>query len=338
MNPGTAARLCDPALLAVREGHMARLSALFEGQRGPVGLWGLLGTSGADPYREPDRWLDECLDDLARQADRAADAEVFRPLVIEYGIYGVRFVDALFGARVYLADGNWWGDGVAGPVGALERPDLDRCEAWALARQVAEAFVAWGVTVPLFGLPTLSSALNIALNLYGEAFLTAMLTEPEAARHDLAVINDLIADLHRWYLERLPLEQLQPVIAFQRTQPPGFGQLCGCTCHLLSGQQYRDLVAPFDSALLETYPNGGMIHLCGSHTQHIETWRGMPSLRAVQLNDRAAEDLPAYFEGLRNDQVIYLNPTETMHPARALEITGGGRLVIVEDPAQRVGP
>ena len=41
--------------------------------------------------------------------------------------------------------------------------------------------------------------------------------------------------------------------------------------------------------------------------------------------------LEAYFHGLRHDQVIYLYPTETMTVQRALEITGGRRLVLVAD-------
>ena len=161
--------------------------------------------------------------------------------------------------------------------------------------------------------------LNVAVNLYGEDFLVA-LTRPDAARHDLAVINRLLCDLHQWYRAHLPVAQLQAVVAAGRCQPPGHGQLCGCTTHLLSAEVYREFIAPLDDALLSVYPHGGMIHLCGVHTQHLPVWREMASLRAVQLNDRAAEDLEAYFRGLREDQVIYLNPTPTMTVARALAI------------------
>ena len=71
-----------------------------------------------------------------------------------------------------------------------------------------------------------------------------------------------------------------------------------------------------------------MIHLCGSHAQHIENFRNMKSLRAVQVNDRAAEDLELYFKGLRDDQILYLCPCPGMTIERAMEITGGRRLVI----------
>jgi hypothetical protein len=71
-----------------------------------------------------------------------------------------------------------------------------------------------------------------------------------------------------------------------------------------------------------------MIHLCGSHAQHLPVFRNMKSLHAVQVNDRAAEDLQLYFDGLREDQVIYLNPCAGMTIDKAMEITGGRRLVL----------
>lgn len=46
------------------------------------------------------------------------------------------------------------------------------------------------VKLPLFGLPTLSSALNIMVNLYGEEALVAMLDDEEAAMHDLKLYLD----------------------------------------------------------------------------------------------------------------------------------------------------
>jgi hypothetical protein len=57
----------------------------------------------------------------------------------------------------------------------------------------------------------------------------------------------------------------------------------------------------------------------------------MKSLRAVQLNDRAALDLEAYFHGLRDDQIIYANLFDGMPLEKVLEITGGERVVIVGD-------
>ena len=333
MKSDTIARLSDRSLLEARTRHFDRLRAVYSGKslEQVFVVWGILGESGTDPYADPEQWVEDCLDSLADDCLVLLDSNTFRPLVVEYGIYGVRFIDKLLGADPYLKDGNWWSDGLDRPVGALAYPDLAGDETWCLARRAARKFASSGAKAVLFGLPTIASALNVAVNLYGERFLAAALATPEAARHDLFVINRLLYDLHAWYLDTLPLEQLQPVIAFQRTQPPGYGQLCGCSTHLVSAELYEDFLAPLDRDLLSVYPRGGMIHLCGAHTQHISVWRRMEELRAVQLNDRASEDLEAYSEGLREDQVIYLNPTETMTAERAVAITGGRRLVVVAD-------
>jgi hypothetical protein len=333
MKNETRAKLSDPELLAARETHLSRLRSLYSGQTldNAFFLNGICGGSSVSPYEDPERWIDGALDSLAEQSERLTDPVVFRPLVVEFGPYGVHFIDRIFGAHVYYKDDQWWVDCLGSPIGELEYPDLDTSDTWRLAQMLARAFVAREVTVPMFGLATLSSSLNIAVNLYGEEFLLSMLTHPGAAHHDLKVINKLICDLHRWYLENVPIEQLQPVVAAGRCQPSGFGQLCGCTCHLLPADMYDEFVAPLDDELLSVYPNGGMIHLCGAHMQHVSTWREMKSVRAIQVNDRASEDLEIYFGELRDDQTIYLNPTATMTVERAMKITGGRRTVFVAD-------
>ena len=339
MKASTKARLTDPKLLAAREGHMRRLAAMYGGERlqQPFVLCGYCGKGQADPYIDPEQWVVEALDDLAANGDKLLDAVVFRPLAIEFDPYGVHFVDHIFGAEVFQVDSGmgaeygWQAHYLDQPVGRLEPPDLDNDPTWALVRRVTEAFVSAEVTVPLFGLPVIASPLNIAVNLYGENILLAMVADPEAAHHDLGVINDLLCRLHRWYQAHLPAAQLQPTVAAGRTQPPGFGQLCGCTTQLVSARQYGHFIAPLDEALLSVYAGGGMIHLCGAHTQHIPIWRSMKALRAVQMNDRAIDDLATYYADLRDDQMLYCNPYDQMSVAQILEITRGHRTVICAD-------
>lgn len=341
MKASTKTTLSRPELLAAREAHFARLRALFEGQTLPVPFTvsGTYGRAECDPYEEPERWVEQALDDLAARADVLLDPGVFRPLVIEFGPYGVHFVDRMLGAEVFDLDGtpNWQVRCLDTLVGTLKAPSLEADPTWRLARRMAGSFVESGVTLPLFGLPTIGSALNIAINLYGQEFLVSMIEAPVAAQHDLQVINQTLCALHRWYRERIPAEQLQPVIGAYRTQPSGYGQICGCSTQLLSSQMYRDYVAPLDDALLRVYPHGGMIHLCGHHTQHISTWREMKSLRAVQFHHPAAADLAEYFEGLRDDQMLYVNTCEEAPAEWVLEITGGERTVVVVDPRGQEG-
>ncbi len=218
-------------------------------------------------------------------------------------------------------------------IGRLPVPDLETDETWDRARSFATAFVSREVSVPLFGMPVIAGALTVAVSIYGARFLEVLLADPTAAEHDLRIINGVTRQLYRWYHDHVPAQQLQQVGSASRCMPPGHVSVYGCTTHLISEQLYRDCVAPLDEEVLSTSTSGGLIHLCGEHCRHIGTWREMASLRAVQLNNRASEDLEQYFTGLRDNQVIYLHPTDTMTVRRALSITGGRRIVIVSDGA-----
>ena len=322
----------EAALVAHRDRWFDKLQQVFDGTyREPIAfvLDGVRGRGACDPYVEPERWVDECMTDIAAQrAQLAANEEKFVPVCVEFGLYGVHYIDRILGSHVYFKAGQWYNDYLTSPIGELKDPDLEHDETFLLSLRAARRFAEVGGELALFGLPTIASALNIAINLYGQEILMAMLEEPEAARADLETINRTLIRIHRAFGEILPPHRLQPVISWARTQPPGYGQICGCSTQLLSGSLYRDMIADLDEDVLGVYPHGGMIHLCGSHAQHIETFRNMKTLRAVQVNDRAAEDLQLYFEGLREDQILYLNPCAGMTVERAMEITGGRRLVI----------
>jgi len=336
MDPSTIDTLRDPSLVAVRGTHFARLERLFAGEApdAPFFLCGIAEvTEDAGADWEP--WLDAALDRLAQQAGRARDEHVFRPLCVNYNPRGVHFIDDLFGADVFrMEDGSWQVHYLVTPVGELSRPDLNAHPSWQAAMALTQAFLGRDVPGVLFGLPTIASALNIAVNLYGQAIILAMLTEPDAARHDLRVINDLLCDLHWWYRATVPEWQLQCIVPQGRCQPPGFGQVCGCTTQLLSPGLYEEFIAPLDAELLSVYQRGGMIHLCGAHTQHIPCWRESPAFRAFQTNDRASEDLEEYYRGLREDQILYVNPTETTPVDQIVHLTQGRRVVLPADPGE----
>lgn len=332
MNSNIKAILNNTELLAAQDAHFISLERLFalEANEDPFFLDGY-EIYETNPDKDPCVWVDESLVKLSEHAEKILDPDVFRPLCLEFGPYGVHFIDKLFGADVFRQDEQWYNLYLKNPVGELSYPDLEKDTTWTFAKNVAFEFIRHEVKLPLFGLPTIASPLNVAVNLYGEKILLALLEEPEKAMHDLEIITKLQCDLHKWYIDNLPAKQLQPVVSGWRTQPYGYGQICGCTTQLVSSDMYRDYIAPLDDKLLSVYPNGGMIHICGSHTQHIPVWREMRSLRAVQVNDRAALDLEEYFNELRKDQIIYLNPCEVMDIDKALKITNGQRIVIISD-------
>ncbi|MFC1736988.1 hypothetical protein ACFL1X_12800 [Candidatus Hydrogenedentota bacterium] len=330
MKPDTQSILCDHDLLEVRDMHFDRLDRLFAGEelRRPFVLQGINGASDTDPYKEPEKWVDEVLDSLAGHASELKDEDVFRPLCVMFRPYCLYFIEPMFGARMYRHGTQWWAERLESRVGHLGPPDLKNDETWALAKRIVARFLKCEVTVPLFSMPTIQGALNTAVDLYGERFLLAMLEEPKAALHDLKIINNTLIEIGRWYIDNLPMRQLQGTLANVRCQPPGYGQIYGCSSHLVSAELYRDLVVPLDDELLSVYPNGGMIHLCADHVRHIPAWRETQSLRAIQVNDQPSDELEEYFKGLRDDQMIYVHPTQTMTVERAVNITSGKRTVI----------
>ena len=330
----------EKKLVETRDRWFDKLQQMFDGTyREPIAfvLDGVRANGVCDPYREPEQWVDECMRDIAEnKAKLILNEDKFVPVCVEFGLYGVHYIDRIFGSNVYFKSGQWYNDYLTTPIGELKDPDLEHDETFQLSLRAAKRFAEVGGDFALFGLPTIASTLNIAINLYGQEILMAMLEEPEAARADLETINRTLIRIHKAFMDILPQKQLQPVISWGRTQPPGYGQVCGCSTQLLSGELYREMVADLDDAVLATYEHGGMIHLCGSHAQHIETFRNMKSLKAVQVNDRAAEDLQLYFDGLREDQILYLCPCKGMTVERAMEITGGKRLVINAHLNERV--
>lgn len=344
----------DPRLVENRIKWFERLRNVFDGPyerhfvlSGCIGRHkGSLGCPDLDDiyHNDPEQAIEIGLEDLAKQMEAAGDRmeRMFIPFALEADWYGVHFVDKIFGADVFYNTEvrQWYNRYLKTPIGELVRPDLENNETWRQARAYAEAFLALDLSVPLLGTPVLSSPLNIAINLYGPEFLVAMIGEPEAARHDLAVINDLIIDLHRWYLAHVPLDRLQPTVVPWRTQPAGFGQLCGCSTHLISPMMYEEMIMPLDDQLLAQWPHGGMIHLCGSHRHLIPLFASMPHLRSVQLNDLASDQLEEYVKGLREDQVIYFSPSQNMSFEESLKVSRGKRMVYVgnfEEIAWREG-
>jgi hypothetical protein len=331
--------LNDQEYITIRDQWLKKLKNKFEGKEGEGPGRTILAVNGfaaesKDPgliYGDPEAWVVECLEQSAERIGETRSETMFKPLCIETAFYGVHFTDKIFGAEVFFYDDQWYSRKLPVPVGLLEYPDMERNPLWQTAKRAASAFIGHNVKLPLFGLPTIGSALNAGVNLLGEEILTSMALEPELAMHDLTVINDVLCDMHRWYMSVVPTAQLQPVISWNRTQPPGYGQLCGCSTQLISAEMYKDMVAPLDETLLGIYPNGGMMHLCGAHTHLIPAFREMRNLRAVQINDKAACELQYYFEGLRDDQIIYLNPCDEMPVKKALEITKGKRLVIADN-------
>ncbi len=329
------AYLNDVSLIAERDMWLKRMSDIFDGRENEYNsqkvftLHGVVPRpkNGSNLYTDPEDWVIECLETM--YAERAANRlEGFTPICISYPAYGVHYVDKILGGDVKFHAGQWNTEYLKTPIGSLEMPDLDKNELWQCTKRAVETFLDADVKLPLQATPVFASALNILINLYGQDGFIAMYEDEDAVRHDLGVINELIRTMHRWFINTVPREQLQACAPWSRCQPQGYGQLCGCTMQLLGADLYREYIADLDDAILGEYENGGMIHLCGTHTQHIDTFRKMKNLRALQLNDRAVEHLPNYLEGIRDDQVLYVTPCPTMSLEKIMEISKGKKIIL----------
>jgi len=330
-------RLADPRLSRAQRRHRERLNRLFAGERldEPFFLRGISTGSTASEV-DPESLVVDAICALADRAADATDERLFRPLLLCYNPHEVHFIDDLFGAEVFWHEisRGWQVRSWKRPAGSLEPPDLAASESWRLVREVAEVFVQIAPQNVSLVTPTFSSPVNIIINLYGDPVLADMLDRPDAVRRDLRVITDVIGTCHQWFLDRVPMEALQPIAAGGRFQPPGRGQVCGCANQLLSPGLYAELFAEFDSEILGLYPRGGMIHLCGAHAQHIPTWRGMETLASVQLNDRAADDLELYYDGLRDDQLLYVHECASVSVDLITATTEGGRRTVIVPEAR----
>ena len=327
------ASLSDPELVAIRNAHFDRMEAVFDGRdrcKLPMGMFGYGNMSEVALGDDPVEKAILALEETAEHIVRAADTKIFHPIFVSPGLHGVSFVDRILETELTRMP-DWQALYLESPVGTLEYPDLAHNEMWQLATDFYSALVESAVTLPVFGTPCLSSALNEATNLYGEKFLLAMAIDTSAARRDLELINDVLVVLHGWFRRNIPEQQLGVAALSVRTMPPGYGHIDGCSTHLISGDMYRDVVSDLDEALLAIHPKGGMVHLCGRHTQHIDSWRAMKSVRVIQLSWPAEEDLETYFDNLRVNQIFYAGPCRDMSMDRIMQATGGHRLIIAAD-------
>ena len=320
--------LSDPELLEIQAKHFADMESVYDGTNArPFVLSGFYGGTGNPADGPMEEQLARALDDLAAQAELMRDERIFRPLCFDVSTYGEGFAEYLFG----LPDlGPNAGElpRLDTPVGTLDPPPLDTCPAWQNAKTQTEMFMELELPVPLFSGSYITSPLVEAVNLYSEAFLIATLQDTDAAMHDLRVLCDVQVQMRKWYVDNVPVEQLQWVAPRLRGTPVGMSQIDGCTAQLVSPELYAEMIAPLDAGSLMVAPRGGMIHICGYHSHHLPTWRDADWLRALQLSGDAMTDLPLYHKELRNDQVTYVSPHATMELEQIMEVTGGKRTII----------
>jgi hypothetical protein len=335
MKPETYEILNDPELITIRDDYFRRMQDVYDGTNDGQKPFILSGLT--PPCEVPEgATLEEAMhlgfDAMASEAHLMRDDRLFRPVASGAETHGTDWSDDFFPLptepdpvtklrRIKL------------PVGCLEPPDLDKCEAWKNMKRSAEIFMEADIKLPLFTAYGCTGPLVEAVSLYGgEKFLLGLMDDPDAAASDLRVLADLAAGMRQWFVDNMPEQQLQGIIHRLRGQPPGYGQIDGCTLQLIGPDAYREIVGPLDNEILGVFPKGGMIHICGYHTHHIPFWREMENLKVLQLSGDAMTDLAIYHEGLRDDQLVFVSPHSTMLLPEIMEITGGRRVIFALYP------
>lgn len=282
-------------------------------------------------------WLSAQIETVqANMACALETASLYRPIVSLFNLWGTHYMDRLFGAEVSWRYGQFWSEPVAHGVSAIEPPDLPSSplvrESLDLARRIKERTKGRF----LIAMPDVGCPLNIAVNLFGERFLLAVAEDPKAAGRALAVIAEATRRLHEAFVAEVDQEVLRCHNAFWVYVPSDIAGLSLCASQLLSPAQYASLVLKADEDAAPPCYRGMVQHICGHSAHQIANLARSARVKGVQLNDAGTDDLPRYFQGLREDQVIYAVPNATMGVGRILELTRGRRLVLLAKLDRRI--
>ena len=320
-------------LLEVHHCHRQLMRQLLSGEqpdRVPIFEYAAIQLPAVGPYDRRE-WLAEGLAQLRREFDSYCDPVVCRIPAFSLSRYGLHFTSAVMGCPIHDKQDRAWCTSLDVLGRSLEDfcvPNLDENDIFqdmlSLVKFVAEATEH---RLPI-ELPFLAEPLLAGVDLFGSEFLAALANDDGLADRVLADISSAVLTMRSRLHAAIPSADLRDYHTSACPMPREYTFVHGCTTHLVSPQTYRDHVAKLDSAHLTHEARGGCFHLCGEHIQHLRTWRDMPCVRAVQLNDRACADLEQYWSQLRSDQFVVLWPSENMPLERAMEITQRRRLAV----------
>jgi len=287
--------------------------------------------------QDREQWLDNQLRAVKENVTAALDsASLFYPIIEMFSLYGTHFMDILFGADVRWHEGQFWSEPVDYPVADIAPLDLDGVPLVQEAVELAAWLKEKTAGRFLISMPDVGCPLNIAINIFGESFLLELALNPKSAKRALMIIAAATRRVHEALIEAVGQETLRCHNAYYVYTPHDIAGLSICATQLVSPGHFRELVAAADDACLPPAYQGMLQHLCGHSAQHIAELARRPSVKGVQLNDAAADDFEAYYNGLRDDQVVYVIPTEQMPLGEVLSISGGRRLVILAKLDERI--
>ena len=328
-------------LFAAQYQHQERMLALLSGcqpDRVPTFDYAAFQLPTVGPY-QPERWLAEALHHFRVNLQSYCDPVTWRIPGLALCRYGLHFTSAVLGCSIREVANQPWCKSLA-EMGQSPQdfriPNLDENAVFQdILRSLRFFADATQCRLPI-ELPFLAEPLLAAVDLFGSEFLILLAQEDELADSILADISSCVLMMRSQLHAAVPEADLRDYHTCACPMPNGYTFVHGCSTHLVSAQTYRKHVAELDSMHLTHQANGGCLHLCGKHTQHLPVWRDMPGLRALQLNDDASVDLEHYWRELRQDQFIVVWVGTEMPWQRAVRLTHGRRLAIRHSCSVRI--
>lgn len=276
-----------------------------------------------------DKWLQNELRAVETNTNEALDTtSLFYPMVEMFSYYGTHFLDRLFGAEVSMTGDQFWSKVVDYPVGDLQLPDVDGSPVLKEAIELAVWIKKNSPEGFLISMPDVGCPLNIAINLFGDRFLLEMAADPESAKRALDIIAEVTRRVTEVFCAAVGQQTLRSHNAYYVYTPYDYGGLSLCATQMVSPSDFGRLLGPADAACMPSSYKGMIQHICGKSAQHVPVLAKLPSVKGIQLNDIATEDFPAYYEGLRPDQIFHVRLTPIKLDA-VLATSGGDRTIII---------
>ncbi len=280
--------------------------------------------------KDREAWLNNQLRAVKANVEETLDgASLYYPIIEMFSLYGTHYVDKLLGGDVTWTGDQFWSKEMKCDVSCLQPPDLKNSALLKETIELAQWIKEKTDGKFLISMPDVGCPLNVAVNLFGENFFLEMAMDPESAKRVLMLIGDVTKLVYDALVAAVGQETIRCHNAFYVYTPQDYAGLSICATQMISPDNFSELVAAADDACVPDCYKGMIQHLCGSSKQHVAEIARRPRIKGVQLNDDAADQFEAYYEGLREDQIFYLWPTENMPLDKILSITGGKRLVVI---------
>lgn len=198
-----------------------------------------------------------------------------KPLDMLTGTYGCMSVAAIYGVPIIYAEDNWpncehcyLSDD---ETDNLEPPDLDGNTFF----QELMAQVDW-ITARegrVEGFINFQGVLNNAYRLRGEKLFYDMLDSPQRCRH----LFDCICTTMTEAAKRLYEQQLKSGVKVD------FFTVSNCLVNMVSPEQYRDILLPFDCRIAEAFGCIGIHNCAWNADPYIDDYAGVPHLGYIDM-------------------------------------------------------